>query len=319
MQTTIAASYASRMSAIATDAETALAADVANIGPVTYDATALAFAHRYAYCGGSGTPTGSGGALYIPPYTAVNLLLVDPLQLAASVGGGFSATDLFPQGVANCFGAKNNEAPTLTLGLNTAYTNVDYFVLTKGAHEFAHPRDLLLGHPDYANIYQKLTTEFLEHPQTYSILGMNGFEDGTFSPYRYGNYGAAYLLMRYTADRYGTAFVKTYLQSDSLADEVWHVHDSDPFRLILRHPDGSSEDVVMGRDLAAGQRVQFTVPVGVWQAGELLPGGRFALYGCTMAPGFTNAGFEALRAARLAPRWPARAAEIERLSIAPPA
>ena len=43
------------------------------------------------------------------------------------------------------------------------------------------------------------------------------------------------------------------------ADEVWHAYDGDPFRLILLHPDGSSEDVVMGRDVHAGQRVQFTL------------------------------------------------------------
>ena len=246
MQTSIAATYASRANAIATDAETAVAADIANIGPVTYDATALAFAHRYAYCDATGTQTGSGGLLYIPPYTSVNLLLVDPAQLDASVGADFSPTDLFPQGVANCFGAKSNEAPTVTIGLSSTYTNLDYFISATSAHEFTHlaqyvtqnimlghtgngtapgmieeglaefSRDLLFGHPDYGNIYQNLTTEFLAHPQTYSILGMNGFEDGTFSPYRYGNYGAAYLFMRYTADRYGTGFVKTYLQTDPL-------------------------------------------------------------------------------------------------------
>lgn len=103
------------------------------------------------------------------------------------------------------------------------------------------------------------------------------------------------------------------------ADEVWHAYDGDPFRLILLYPDGSTEDVVMGRDLRAGQRVQCTVPAGVWQAGELIPGGRYALYGCTMAPGFTEAGFSASVAGPLEARWPARAAEIRRLSIAEPA
>ena len=99
------------------------------------------------------------------------------------------------------------------------------------------------------------------------------------------------------------------------ADEVWHAYDGDPFRLILLYPDGSSEDIVMGRNLRAGQRVQFTVPAGVWQAGELIPGGRYALYGSTMAPGFTEAGFKALPAAALVARWPGRMADLQRLSI----
>jgi predicted cupin superfamily sugar epimerase len=99
-------------------------------------------------------------------------------------------------------------------------------------------------------------------------------------------------------------------------DEVWHAYAGDPFRLILLHPDGSSEDVVMGPDVAAGQQVQFTVPAGTWQAGELVPGGRYALFGCTMAPGFTPDCFRASPAGPLIARWPAREADIWRLAIA---
>jgi predicted cupin superfamily sugar epimerase len=97
------------------------------------------------------------------------------------------------------------------------------------------------------------------------------------------------------------------------ADEVWHAYAGDPFRLILLHPDGSSEEILMGRDIAAGQRVQAVVPAGSWQAGEVLPGSRYALFGCTMAPGFTPAGFEASHPERLIERWPDRAADIVRL------
>lgn len=93
-------------------------------------------------------------------------------------------------------------------------------------------------------------------------------------------------------------------------DEVWHVYAGDPFRLILLHPDGTTEDVIMGSDLLAGQRVQYVVPAGTWQAGHLIAGGDFALYGTTMAPAFTPACFEAGTAAMLAPLYPARAADI---------
>jgi len=133
----------------------------------------------------------------------------------------------------------------------------------------------------------------------------------------------------------GTLFAETYRSSTSTAivalyavdppsrslfhvlthDEIWHAYAGDPFRLILLHPDGSSADVVMGRDTEAGQRVQFTVPAGTWQAGELLPGGRYALFGCTMAPGFTPDCFEGGHAAALIAGWPARAADIRRLAV----
>lgn len=75
-------------------------------------------------------------------------------------------------------------------------------------------------------------------------------------------------------------------------DEVWHFYSGDPLRLVLLHPDGSSEDVVMGSDTVKGQCVQFVVPADVWQAGHLMDGGTYALFGCTMAPGFTGKMYE---------------------------
>ena len=98
-------------------------------------------------------------------------------------------------------------------------------------------------------------------------------------------------------------------------DEVWHFYGGDPIRLVLLHPDGGSEDVVLGGDVLAGQAVQHVVPAGVWQAGELVPGGEWALFGCTMAPGFTGAAFEGGTVAVLEARYPDRVADIRRLGI----
>jgi predicted cupin superfamily sugar epimerase len=98
-------------------------------------------------------------------------------------------------------------------------------------------------------------------------------------------------------------------------DEVWHFYAGDPLRLVLLHPDGSAEDVVMGSDVRSGQHPQFTIPAGTWQAGELIPGGRYALFGCTMAPGFTPACFTGGSAEELLGGWPAREADIRRLAV----
>lgn len=99
-------------------------------------------------------------------------------------------------------------------------------------------------------------------------------------------------------------------------DEVWHFYRGDPMRLVLLHPDGSTEEVIMGSDLLAGQLVQFVIPAGVWQAGELVGGGRWALFGCTMAPGFTGTCFEGGRVGDLLAAYPDREADIRRLGIA---
>ncbi len=99
-------------------------------------------------------------------------------------------------------------------------------------------------------------------------------------------------------------------------DEVWHAYAGDPFTLFLLHADGRADAVTMGTDPLAGHVVQFVVPAGVWQAGALAPGGRYALFGCTMAPGFTGRCFEAGVAADLVAQYPAHAALIARLAVA---
>lgn len=98
-------------------------------------------------------------------------------------------------------------------------------------------------------------------------------------------------------------------------DEVWHFYGGQPIRMVLLHPDGSDEEVVLGGDPLNGELVQFVVPAGTWQAGELVSGGDWALFGCTMAPGFTGTCFEGGSRSALLATHPARAADIERLGV----
>ena len=98
-------------------------------------------------------------------------------------------------------------------------------------------------------------------------------------------------------------------------DEVWHFYGGDPLRLVLLQPDGADDEVVLGPDLHAGQRVQYVIPAGTWQAGELMPGGSWALFGCTMAPGFTGTCFEGGRRDDLLRSHPARRADIKPLGV----
>jgi hypothetical protein len=69
-------------------------------------------------------------------------------------------------------------------------------------------------------------------------------------------------------------------------DEVYHFYLGDPVELLTLGPAGASRLFVLGPDLAAGQRVQLAVPRGVWQGSRLAAGGRVALLGTTMAPGY---------------------------------
>ena len=75
-------------------------------------------------------------------------------------------------------------------------------------------------------------------------------------------------------------------------DEIWHFYAGDPIRLILLYPNKEIKTVVLGSNFKDGELVQFVVPKGVWQAGEIVPGGQWGLFGCTMAPGFSANSFE---------------------------
>jgi predicted cupin superfamily sugar epimerase len=121
----------------------------------------------------------------------------------------------------------------------------------------------------------------------------------------------------------GTAMIGMYCDeplSQSLFhklkyDEVWHFYGGDPLRLILLYADGSSKDVIMGGDPLQGQLVQFVVPAGVWQAGHMIHGGRYSLFGCTVAPGFTGDIFEGGRREKLSALYPDRVEDISRLCV----
>jgi hypothetical protein len=97
-------------------------------------------------------------------------------------------------------------------------------------------------------------------------------------------------------------------------DEVYHFYLGDPVLMLMLHPDGRSEEVVLGSDLLGGQRVQHVVPHGVWQGSRLRPGGRFALLGTTMAPGFDPKDYQAGDRAELTAAHPQAAETIRALT-----
>jgi hypothetical protein len=98
------------------------------------------------------------------------------------------------------------------------------------------------------------------------------------------------------------------------ADEIYHFYLGDPVDLFLLHPAGWAQSVILGPDLAGGQHVQFVVPKHTWQSLRLRAGGRFALLGTTMAPGFTPQGFTLGDRRELTERYPAQAGWIRELT-----
>jgi predicted cupin superfamily sugar epimerase len=96
-------------------------------------------------------------------------------------------------------------------------------------------------------------------------------------------------------------------------DELWHFYLGDPIELLLLHPSGHDELVILGTDVLDGQRVQTMVPNGTWMGARLRPGGEYGVYGNTMAPGFVPSDFELGDLRELTSRWPHRAELITAL------
>jgi hypothetical protein len=97
-------------------------------------------------------------------------------------------------------------------------------------------------------------------------------------------------------------------------DEVYHFYLGDPAEMLILKSDGTGEAVIIGQDITSGMRLQHVVPGGAWQGSRLAPGGKFALMGTTMSPGFDPADFEIGRRDELSTRYPSYAERIANLT-----
>jgi predicted cupin superfamily sugar epimerase len=120
------------------------------------------------------------------------------------------------------------------------------------------------------------------------------------------------LPARYRGPRAAATAIYYLLTSDTVSamhrlatDEVFHFYLGDPVEMLHLRPDGSHRVAILGPDLDAGMRPQVVVPRDVWQGARLVPGGRLALLGTTVAPGFDYADYETGERAALLARHPA--------------
>ena len=93
------------------------------------------------------------------------------------------------------------------------------------------------------------------------------------------------------------------------SDDTHIVIEGGPVDYFIFHPDGRAEKVVLGRDLAAGQRPVVAVPGNCWKALRLHPGASYALMANALSPEWTpdrvkiGAGEDWLKKYRNAAPW----------------
>jgi len=97
-------------------------------------------------------------------------------------------------------------------------------------------------------------------------------------------------------------------------DEVWCFHAGDPLEALRLPPDGVGERVLLGLNPAAGHRSQDIVLALTWQGARVMPGGRWSLVSCVVAPEFRWEDFELARRDELVAAYPEFAATIRALT-----
>jgi uncharacterized protein len=98
------------------------------------------------------------------------------------------------------------------------------------------------------------------------------------------------------------------------SDEIFHFYAGDPVELLQLHPGGLGSTTILGNDLLAGQHPQLVVNQDTWQGSRLVPGGKWALLGCTVSPGFEYEDYESGDRKALSAAWPRYARLIAALT-----
>ena len=98
------------------------------------------------------------------------------------------------------------------------------------------------------------------------------------------------------------------------SDELFHFYAGDAVEMLQLVEKGKGQIVVIGNDLLQGQRPQVVVERGVWQGSRLVQGGRWALLGCTVSPGFEFEDYDAGEREDLCETWPEFVEEITALT-----
>jgi len=130
-------------------------------------------------------------------------------------------------------------------------------------------------------------------------------------------------IARYDSQRPAGTAIYYLLTSDAdsfsalhclASDEIYHFYLGDPVEMLLLAGGAAGERIVLGPGIFSGQRVQHVVARDVWQGSRLIAGGRFALLGTTMAPGYDARDFTLGSRDELVRQFPAQASLIRALT-----
>jgi predicted cupin superfamily sugar epimerase len=146
-------------------------------------------------------------------------------------------------------------------------------------------------------------------------------EGGFFSEtYRSQGVIGSQCLPGFNGDRNFSTAIYFLLQQNNFSafhrirsDECWHFYEGGTLLIHILDANGNYSRIRLGRNIAEGETFQFVVPALSWFASEPAPETKFALVGCTVAPGFDFNDFEMADAQQLSKQYPQHQDLIHRL------
>lgn len=98
------------------------------------------------------------------------------------------------------------------------------------------------------------------------------------------------------------------------SDEIFHFYFGDLIEMLQLFPDGTGEVIYLGNSVFKDMCPQVIVKRDIWQGCRLKPGGKFALLGTTVAPGFDFDDFTLGNKEQLIKQYPDFKTHIMKLS-----
>lgn len=93
-------------------------------------------------------------------------------------------------------------------------------------------------------------------------------------------------------------------------DQVYHRYLGDPIEVLMLHENGTTERVIVGPDLKAGQRVQLLIPGNTFHTARIVGQRRWFLGASTEWPGVEKVDVEIGNVEALARKYPNAADEL---------
>lgn len=94
------------------------------------------------------------------------------------------------------------------------------------------------------------------------------------------------------------------------SDEIFHFYAGDAVEMIQIDEGGNLTKHLVGSDIVNGQIPQVVVQKGVWQGLRLKKGGKWALLGTTVSPGFEFEDFELGKRSEIINQFPQHESDI---------